>query len=177
VDRIALFIDGANLQAAARAIGLDRDFGKLLGGFASRGNLVRATYYTVTVADQEYSSTSPFVDWPEYNGYTVATKAVGEPFDKRACSKIKKAVHVKLAVDATELAKYIDCMVLFSGDGDFRVLVEAMQRRGVHVALVRLPRAGHRWLRRQADVFTDLTELQSRIRRAPHSDGQRAIGD
>jgi len=174
-DRIALFIDGANLQAAAGAIGLDIDYGKLLGEFASRGNLVRAAYYAVIIEDQAYSSTRPLVDWLEYNGYTVVKKVVGESFDDRGRSKVKKNMHVKLAVDAMELARYIDHMVLFSGDGDFRALVEAMQRHGVFVAVVstvasRPPMVAAE-LRRQADAFLDLTELQSRIRRDPSEQG------
>ena len=178
-DRIALFIDGANLQAAARAIGLDIDYGKLLEEFGGRGNLLRATYYTVIIEDQEYSSVRPPVDWLEYNGYTVVTRIIEDPFDDRSRNKARSNIRVRLAVDALELAEYIDHMVLFSGDGDFRALVEAMQRHGVYVAIVSTvasrPSMVAAELRRQADAFTDLTELQSRIRRDPP--GQRAPRD
>jgi len=169
--RIALFIDGANLQAAARAIGLEIDYTKLLKEFASRGNLVRAAYYSVIIEDQVYSSVRPLVDWLEYNGYTVVTRMVRDSFDERGRSKVKRNMHVKLAVDAMALATHIDQMVLFSGDGDFRALVEAMQRRGVHVAVVSTAAsqppmvAGE--LRRQADAFMDLRDLQARIGRDP----------
>ena len=61
--------------------------------------------------------------------------------------------------------------MLFSGDGDFRSLVEAIQRRGVHVTVVSSnasqPPMIADELRRQADVFTDLIELKSKISRDP----------
>lgn len=72
-----------------------------------------------------------------------------------------------------ELADHVDQMVLFSGDGDFRSLVEALQRRGVRVTVVATassqPPMIADELRRQADVFTDLVELQSKIGRDPAS--------
>src|ERR687892_1614928 len=78
-------------------------------------------------------------------------------------------MHIELAVDAMELAGNIDHMVLFSGDGDFRSLVEAVQRRGVRVTVVSTissqPPMIADELRRQADVFTDLAELRSKLGR------------
>jgi uncharacterized LabA/DUF88 family protein len=78
---------------------------------------------------------------------------------------------VELAVDAMELADQIDQMFLFSGDGSFRPLVAAVQRRGVRVTVISTistqPPMIADELRRQADVFTDLAELRSRLRREP----------
>src|SRR5471030_2218797 len=78
---------------------------------------------------------------------------------------------IELAIDAMELAQRIDEMVLFSGDGDFRSLVEAVQRRGVRVTVVSTmssqPPMIADELRRQADVFTDLVELKTKIGRDP----------
>ena len=45
-ERIALFIDGANLYATAKSLGFDIDYKRLLKEFHSRGRLVRAFYYT-----------------------------------------------------------------------------------------------------------------------------------
>jgi uncharacterized LabA/DUF88 family protein len=76
---------------------------------------------------------------------------------------------IELAVDALELAEHIDQMVLFSGDGDFRSVVEAVQRRGARVTVISTiasePPMVADELRRQADVFTDLLELKSKIGR------------
>jgi uncharacterized LabA/DUF88 family protein len=168
-NRIALFIDGANLYATAKALGFDVDYRRLLKEFQSRGTLLRAFYYTAVFEDQEYSSVRPLVDWLDYNGYTVVTKATKEFVDASGRRKVKGNMDIELAVDAMELAGHVDQIVLFSGDGDFRPLVEAVQRRGVRVTVVSTissqPPMIADELRRQADVFTDLIELQSKLGR------------
>jgi uncharacterized LabA/DUF88 family protein len=168
-NKIALFIDGANLHATCRTVGFDIDYKRLLSEFASRGTVVRALYYTTIIEDQESSSIRPLIDWLDYNGYLAVTKAAKEFIDANGQRKIKGNMHIELAVDAMELAEHVDQIVLFSGDGDFRSLVEAVQRRGVHVTVVssmsvRPPMIADE-LRRQADVFTDVIELRSKIGR------------
>jgi uncharacterized LabA/DUF88 family protein len=170
-NKIALFIDGPNLYAAAKTLGFDIDYKRLLTEFQNWGTLLRAFYYTTTIEDQEFSSVRPVIDWLDYNGYTVVTKATREFVDASGRRKPKRNMNIELAVDAMELAEHVDRIVLFSGDGDFRSLVEAVQRRGVHVTavstVVRDPPMIADELRRQADVFLELVELQSRIGRAP----------
>jgi uncharacterized LabA/DUF88 family protein len=133
--------------------------------------LVRAFYYTAVIQDQEFTSIRPLIDWLDYNGYTVVTKATKEFIDASGRRKVKGNMDIELAVDAMELAEHVDQMVLFSGDGDFRSLVEAMQRRGVRVTVISTissqPPMIADELRRQADVFTDLVELRSKIGRDP----------
>ena len=168
-SRIALFIDGANLYATAKALGFEIDYKRLLADFETRGKLVRAFYYTAIIEDQEYSSIRPLVDWLDYNGYTVVTKATKEFIDASGRRKVKGSMHIELAVDAMELAGQIDQMILFSGDGDFRSVVAAVQRRGVRVTVVSTivtqPPMIADELRRQTDVFIDLRELQPKISR------------
>jgi uncharacterized LabA/DUF88 family protein len=170
-DKIAVFIDGANLYATSRGLGVDIDYKRLLKEFQNRGNLLRAFYYTALIEDQEYSSIRPLLDWLDYNGYTVVTKPVKEFTDSTGRRKVKGNMDIELAVDAMELANSVDQMYLFSGDGDFRPLVEAVQRRGVRVTVVSTistqPPMVADELRRQADVFMDLTELMPRIGRDP----------
>ena len=170
-ERIALFIDGANLYATAKSLGFDIDYKRLLKEFQSRGKLIRAFYYTALVDDQEYSSIRPLVDWLDYNGFAVVTKPTKEFVDSLGRRKVKGNMDIELAVDAMEMADHIDHLVLFSGDGDFRSLVEAVQRRGVRVTVVSTissqPPMIADELRRQADVFTDLVELQPKLGRDP----------
>jgi uncharacterized LabA/DUF88 family protein len=170
-NKIALFIDGPNLHATAKTLGFDIDYKRLLKEFQGRGTLLRALYYTATIEDQEYPSIRPLIDWLNYNGYTVVTKATKEFVDASGRRKIKGNMDIELAVDAMELAQRVDQIVLFSGDGDFRSLVEAVQRRGVRVTVVSTissqPPMIADELRRQADVFTDLVELRSKINRDP----------
>jgi uncharacterized LabA/DUF88 family protein len=166
-EKFALFIDGANLYAAAKSLGFDIDYKRLLREFQSRGDLLRAFYYTAVIEDQEFSSIRPLIDWLDYNGYTVVTKPTKEFVDQTGRRKVKANIDIELAVDAMEIAGSIDHMVLFSGDGDFRSLVEAVQRRGVRVTVVSTISMIANELRRQADVFVDIVELQPKIGRDP----------
>jgi uncharacterized LabA/DUF88 family protein len=170
-NSVALFIDGANLYATARTLGFDIDYKRLLKEFQSRGTVLRAFYYSAVIEDQEVSSIRPLIDWLDYNGYTVITKPAKEYDDGEGRRKFKRNMHIEIAVDAMELAGKVDQIVLFSGDGDFRSLVEAIQRRGVRVTVVSTnasqPPMIADGLRRQADVFTDLVELKSKIGRDP----------
>jgi uncharacterized LabA/DUF88 family protein len=168
-ERIGLFIDGANLYAAARALGFDIDYKKLLQLFADKGTLVRAFYYTALIEDQEYSPIRPLVDWLDYNGYTMVTKPTKEFTDASGRRKIKGNMDIELAIDVMEMAERLDHVVLFSGDGDFRRLVEAVQRKGVRVTVVSTIRSSPPMvadeLRRQADVFVELDDLANSIAR------------
>ena len=168
LEKTALFIDGANLYFTAKSLGFDIDFKRLLGEFQSLGYLVRAFYYTAVSEDQEFSSIRPLIDWLDYNGYTVvtkATKATKEFVDQTGRRKAKGNIDIELTVDAIELAKHIDHMVLFSGNGDFRALVGAMQRLGVRVTVVSTMPMVADELRRQADVFLDVADLRPKIGR------------
>ena len=168
---MALFVDGHNLQATARALGFDIDYKRLLKEFESRGTLLRAFYYTSIMEDQEYSSIRPLIDWLAYNGFSVVTKVAREFTDANGRRKVKGNLDIELAVDAMELAGHVDQIVLFSGDGDFRPLIEAVQRRGARVTVIstissRPPMVSDE-LRRQADAFIDLADLQASIGRDP----------
>ena len=123
-ERVALFIDGANLYATTKALGFDIDYKRLLVHFRRHGQLVRALYYTALVEDQEYSSIRPLIDWLDYNGYTMVTKPTKEFTDATGRRKLKGNMDIELAVDAMELSEHLDHIVLFSGDGDFRSLVK-----------------------------------------------------
>ena len=176
-ERIALFIDGANLYATAKTLGFDIDYKRMLKEFHSRGRLVRAFYYTALIEDQEYSSIRPLIDWLDYNGFSVVTKPTKEFVDSMGRRKVKGSMDIELAVDAMEMANHIDHMVLFSGDGDFRSLVAAVQRKGVRVSVVSTittqPPMVADELRRQADEFVDLLHLAAKVGRDPNERVQR----
>lgn len=162
-ERIALFIDGANLYSSARALNVDLDFRKLSDWFGQKGQLVRAYYYTAVIEGEEFSPIRPLVDWLDYNGFTVVTKPVKRFTDAQGHSRIKGNMDMEIAVDMMELAPRLDHMILFSGDGDFRRLVEAIQARGVRVTVVSTTRSQPPQiadeLRRQADAFIDLADV------------------
>ncbi len=177
-EKVALFIDGANLYATSKALGFDIDYKRMLTYFQEQAYLLRAYYYTALVEDQEYSSIRPLIDWLDYNGYRVVTKPTKEFTDSSGRRKVKGNMDIELAIDALELASTIDHMVLFSGDGDFRSLVEAMQRRGRKVSVVSTvstqPPMIADDLRRQADYFVDLASMKKEIGRDPAERHERA---
>ena len=153
-ERLALFIDGSNLYAAAKALGFDIDYKLLRQEFMRRGKLLRAFYYTALLENDEYSP-------KEYT-------------DSMGRRKVKGNMDIELAVDAMELAPRVDHIVLFSGDGDFRPLIESLQRQGVRVSVVSTIRSQPPMisddLRRQADNFIELEELKDVIGRPPREE-------
>lgn len=169
-ERLALFIDGSNLYAATKALEFDIDYRKLRKFFSNQGKLIRAYYYTALIEDQDFSPIRPLVDWLDYNGYTMVTKPAKRFTDAAGREKIKGNMDMELAVDAMAMADHLDHIVLFSGDGDFRRLVEAVQRRGVRVTVVstiavRPPMIADD-LRRQADEYIDLDDIRKEIGRS-----------
>jgi uncharacterized LabA/DUF88 family protein len=168
-DRVALFIDGANLYSAAKALNFDIDYKKLLDEFRKRGVLIRAYYYTAIVEGDDYSPIRPLVDWLDYNGFSLVTKSAREYTDSQGRKRWRGDMDIEIAVDMMELAGSADHLVLFSGDGDFRALVEAVQRKGVRVTVVSTvksqPPMASDDLRRQADNFVELSDLISIVGR------------
>jgi uncharacterized LabA/DUF88 family protein len=174
-EKIALFIDGSNLYSSAKALGFDVDYKNLLQVFSDSGKLVRAFYYTALLEDQDYSPIRPLVDWLDYNGYTMVTKPAKSFTDSAGRRKIKGNMDMELAIDMLEMADHLDHAVLFSGDGDFRRLVEAVQRKGIRVTVVSTFRSSPPMvadeLRRQADHFIELQDIASKISRSSPKPG------
>jgi uncharacterized LabA/DUF88 family protein len=170
-ERVALFIDGSNLYATAKALGFDIDYKRLLGYFRNRARLVRAIYYTALMDDAEYSPIRPLIDWLDYNGYKVVTKPAKEFTDSMGRRKVKGNMDIELAIDAMQLSDNLDHIVLFSGDGDFRSLISAVQSKGRRTSVVstlttRPPMVADE-LRRQTDQFIDLADLRDEVGRDP----------
>ena len=173
-ERASLFIDGSNLYAATKALEIDIDYKSLLKWVSDKSRLVRAFYYTAMIDDQEYSPIRPLVDWLNYNGYTMVTKPTKEYVDGNGRRKIKGNMDIELATDIMEMADKLDHILLFTGDGDFRRLIEAVQRKGVRVTVVSTiesqPPMVSDELRRQGDYFLDLMDLVTEIE---HYKGQQ----
>ena len=169
-EKTVIFIDGANLYATARGLDFDIDYKKLLALFRDRSSLIRAYYYTVLIEDQEYSPIRPLVDWLDYNGFTLVTKPAKDFTDSTGRRRIRNSISVDLAVDMIEIADQVDHVVLFSGDGSYRSLIEAVQRRGARVTVISTVAKSTATiadeLRRQADSFVDLKTLREDITRA-----------
>ncbi|HEY9345857.1 MAG TPA: NYN domain-containing protein [Inquilinus sp.] len=173
-ERLALFIDGANLHGAARALAFDIDFRRLFNLFARKGRLVRAFYYTTVLENQEYSSLRPLIDWLDYHSYTTVSKPVREYADGRDRLRVRSTIHVDLAIDALAMADHADHIILMSGDGEFQRLVAAIQRKGVRVTIVSTlqtsPPMVSDELRRQADGFLEIADLVPEFQRLRMND-------
>ncbi len=172
-ERLAVFIDGTNTYHAARSLEFDIDYKRLHQYFSRQARLVRAFYYTAMLGDQEYSPIRPLIDWLDYNGYTMVTKPTKEFTDSQGQRKIKGNMDIELAIDVMDMAAHVDHIVLMSGDGDFRRLIEAVQRKGVRCSVISTVRSRPPMiadeLRRQADNFIELMELQEDIMRPPQA--------
>ncbi len=164
-ERTALFIDGANLFSASRNLGFDVDYRNLLEFFRTKTHVLRAYYYSAVLDTEEYSPLKPLTDWLAYNGYTLVTKPAREFTDAAGRRRVKGNMDVELAIDMLELAPRLDHAILFSGDSDFRRLVEAVQRQGVRVSVISTVRSNPPMigdeLRRQADQFLELADIAS----------------
>ena len=171
-ERVAFFIDGANFYQTARSLNIDIDYRRMLNSFAGDAYLLRAHYYTALADDQEFSSLRPLIDWLDYNGFHITTKPMREFTDNNGQRRrVRPGLDVDLTVDAMTLCDEVNHIVLFSGDGNYRPLVEALQKRGRKVSIVSSlktnPSMVSDELRRQADHFLDLADLVDRLGRDP----------
>ncbi len=170
-EKTAIFIDGANLYKTARALGFDIDYKSLLAKLRASSKLVRAYYYTAMQEDKslDYSPLRPLVDWLDYNGYSMVTKASREYVDAQGRKRFKGSIDIELTVDLLTVGAKLDHAIVFTGNGDFKRAIEALQTMGVRVTIVSTVRSNPPMasdeLRRQADRFVDLAELESEIGR------------
>ena len=174
-ERLALFIDGANLYSAAKALEVEIDYRKLLEEFRKRGRLLRAYYYTALVESDDFSPIRPLVDWLQYNGFNVVTKSAREFTDREGRRRVKGDMDVEITVDMMNIAAHVDHIVLFSGDGDLTRVTEAMKEKGVRVSVVSTVKSQPQMisddLRRAADNFIDLADLSELVGRPRRHDG------
>ncbi|GGY51364.1 LabA-like NYN domain-containing protein [Parvularcula lutaonensis] len=170
-DRTAVFIDGANLYKTAKTLGFDIDYRSLLARLKRETRLVRAHYYTAMPEDKDadYSPLRPLVDWLDYNGFTMVTKTAREFVGQDGRKRYRGSTDIELAVDMVMMASKLDCIVLFTGNGDFRHAIQRAQEQGCRVICVSTvetqPPMASDDIRRQADQFVDLTELEDVIAR------------
>lgn len=168
-EKTALFIDGANLYAATKALDFEIDYRKLLSYFSDRSHLLRANYYTLLSEDQDYSPLRPLVDWLDYNGFNIITNTIREYTDYQGRKKVKGTIGIDMAVDMMEMCGKIDHAVLFTGDTDFHALVDSAQRAGTRVTLISTIKTSPSMiadeLRRQADYFVDIADLRKHIQK------------
>ena len=168
-EKLALFIDGTSLYSAARGLNLEIDFRKLIQEFRKRGRLLRANYYTTILETEDHNPIRPLVDWLSYNGFNTIVKNAREYTDREGRRRVRGSMDLEIATDMLELAPHLDHLVLFSGNGDFRRVVEAVKAKGVRVTVISSvksqPQTIADELRREADAFIELEEMADLIAR------------
>lgn len=174
-QRIALFIDGSNFFSTAKLLNIEIDYARMLGVFASKGDLIRAYYYTALPELSEPSPIRKLIDFLDYNGFQVVSKQTREFIDPASGKKrIKGNMDMELALDMLKLAPHIDHAYLFSGDGDFCRLLQEVQDLGVKVTVVSsthtYPSMAADSLRRKADHFIELEDIAPEFTRTNSSE-------
>lgn len=172
--KIAAFIDGANLYASIKNLGFEVDYRRLLTWLETKGDFTHAFYYTAMLEGEEHNPLRPLIDWLDYNGFHVVTKTAKEFTDAAGRRKVKGNMDIEIAVDMIEAASYADHIFLFTGDGDFRRAVEAVQKKGTRVTVISTiltqPPMAADELRRQADKFIDIADIRACIENLGHQD-------
>lgn len=162
-ERIAIFIDGSNLHSTCKTLDYDIDYRKLLDLFRGKGRLIRANYYTALIENDDYSPIRPLIDWLDYNGYHVITKRAREYTDRDGRRRIKGNMDIEMVVDMIDIADVVDHILLFTGDGDFRAAIKAVQRKGTRVSVLSTLKSKPPMLsddlRRQADAIIELSDM------------------
>jgi len=165
LKRAALLIDGSNAYASGMALGFQIDYVKFLSFFRKRYDINRALYFTALPPKDMVSPLRPMTTFLEHNGYTVVSKETKDYINHAGEKKRKGNMDCEIAVYATKYAEVVDEMVLFSGDGDFRCVVERVQELGTRVTVLSTL-VGHMVadsLRRQADEFIELDSMRADI--------------
>lgn len=178
-SRTAFLVDGSNIHATCKNLNFFLDYQKLVDGF--EGTVFRAVYFTALPPESEQSTLRPMVDWMSYNGWHIIQKEWKE-YTNDGVIKIKGNMDIEIAVIALEIAPYVTDVFLFSGDGDFTFLVDALQRRhGIRVTVVSSiktnPVMCDTKLRRQADAFIEVNDLREHCSRALQRRGLSVMGD
>lgn len=162
-----LLIDGSNLHEAAKSIRLSVDYKKFLTMFKG-GHGHRAYYFTCLPDRSEQSPLIKLVDWLGFNGFLPVSKEYKEFDQADGTTRIKGNMDVEIALYALRAARMSDEVYLFSGDGDFTMLVQEMQRESsCKVICVSSHNLMSNELRRQCDSYIYLETVADQIRQEP----------
>jgi uncharacterized LabA/DUF88 family protein len=150
--RLGVFIDGPNNSEALSKAGLTMNYASFLVKLRRQFDIVTARYYSGISDSVDHEGVREFLSVLSKNGYVPVTR----PAKRHPDGSIKANLDVELAVDMIMMAPRLDKIMLFSGDGDFTYLVDAVQRLGIHVTVCTHKPFLSAELRRQCDEFLDL---------------------
>jgi len=161
-DRVAIFIDGENIHYSAKHLNMRLDYLKLCRNLAGERRLLRSYFYTA-VSNQSEGKID-FINFLKLNGFTVVTKEI-KSFNEMdgGGRNVRGLLDMEMAIDVLDLAPHLDTVILCTGDGDFKPLVLALGRRGIHVEVCALREMTSTELIATADAYTDLATLKDDI--------------
>jgi len=156
LPKVGIFLDVPNVTYAAEDAGVRVDFGKLLEYLTQGRQLVRATAYAPVTDDPATRfENQRFVHPVLGQGYKVVTK----PWKRFADGGMKANFDIELAVDILTMSDRLDIVVLLSGDGDFKRVVELVESKGVRVEVCAFAQSTASELRAVADYYIDLGSI------------------
>ncbi len=162
IDRVAIFIDGENIHYSAKHLNMRLDYLKLCSKLAGNRRLVRSYFYTA-VSNQSEGKID-FINFLKLNGFSVITREIKSFNDgDHSTRNVRGSLDMEMAIDALEMSNKLDTVILCTGDGDFKPLVTALGRKGVHVEVCALREMTSTELIATADVYTDLASLKDDI--------------
>lgn len=157
-DRVALFIDGANMDGACRDAGYFVDYRKAREFFLASGTFYAAFFYIADFTASD-SLQQRFLDFLSHAGYIVRRKPVKVIEDAETGERIFKGnLDTEVVLDMVNTAENYDLAFLFSGDSDFERAVELLRSRGKRVYVVTSRRSLSRELAYVADKPVFLIE-------------------
>ena len=121
MKNIAVFVDVQNIYYTTRqTYGRQFSYRKLWQRISSEGKIVSATAYAIHRGDNKQLQ---FQNALKHIGFTVKLK----PYIQRSDGSAKGDWDVGITIDVMEMGKYVDTVVLLSGDGDFDLLLKRIQ--------------------------------------------------
>lgn len=157
IQRVGLFVDVQNMYYSAKNIyGKKVNFGELMKIGSNNRSLVRAIAYVIR-ADVEQESN--FFEALQKQGYEVKAKDLQIFFGGAK----KGDWDVGIAMDVMRTAAKLDTIVLVSGDGDFKDLLEHVKSLGCRAEVLAFGKTASSRIIEQADRFVDLDQIKERV--------------
>jgi uncharacterized LabA/DUF88 family protein len=164
-EKVAVFIDAANLELSAKDRGWKVDYKKLYKWLKEVGKIEYIGFFTVRFENKSHDA---FLTVLKKIGYKLVTKPLKLIKNKNNAKHTRKAnFDVEIAVEAMKRRNSFDTIMLFSGDSDFDYLLKELKNESKRVVVVSMKYHVSRELIKRAGVYIDLIKIKKLIERKP----------